>query len=41
MSKILNIHQDNIKKLHLGKYKGIAITPKEKEEVESYVKKFS
>lgn len=41
VSKILNVHHENVKKLHLNSYKGKPITPEEKKEVESYVKKFS
>jgi hypothetical protein len=40
VSKIMNIHHENVKKLHLDKYKNIKISPEEKKEVESYVMKF-
>ena len=41
IGKILGIHKDNIKHLYLDKYKGVSISPEEKEIVDVFINKIS
>jgi hypothetical protein len=41
VSKIIPLHQTNIKKLSYGTYKGLEISSEDKKEVDSFMQKYS